>query len=433
MTTKKPLPSFLVILLITFFIAPSYNKPLAIEAATREELEASKADLTAKITALDKEIKEFSKKINETQGEAKTLKKALDSLIARRDILLKEIQKTNLQIRDTEGKLQDTLGDIASTTNTLDRTKAGLAETFRTMLHSNNNTIPIVRILSPSYRISDMFDDIKKSEDISHEINKKIEDLHSLKNVLSFKRDRYEDNKKALENLNSTLNDQQALIEQTKKETANLLTQTKNKEAEYQRLVSERKKKKTELESEVLDVESKIKTIVDASKIPKYGKGILAFPADKVVITQYFGNTPFASKNPQVYNGSGHNGIDLGLPVGTPLYSAAAGVVLGTGDTDASCSGVSYGKWVLIRHDNGLTTLYAHLSVIQTSKGKQVAAREKIGLSGNTGYSTGPHLHFTVYASEAVEITTYRSKVCGTNMTMPIAPRSGYLNPLSYL
>ena len=124
------------------------------------------------------------------------------------------------------------------------------------------------------------------------------------------------------------------------------------------------------------------------------------------------------------------------MKVGTPLLAAAAGTVIGTGNTDAACSGVSYGKWVLIRHTNGLTTLYAHLSVIQSSAGQKVAAGDKIGLSGNTGYSTGPHLHFTVYASDSVHIagpTEYKSKVCGTYLIMPLAPREGYLNPLSYL
>ena len=122
--------------------------------------------------------------------------------------------------------------------------------------------------------------------------------------------------------------------------------------------------------------------------------------------------------------------------MGTPIYSALAGTVVGTGNTDTACNGVSYGKWVLIKHANGLTTLYGHLSVISVSAGDKLTTHQKIGLSGNTGYSTGPHLHFTVYASDSVHIsgpTEYKSKVCGTYLIMPLAPKAGYLNPLSYL
>ena len=351
----------------------------------------------------------------------------------RRNGLTKDIAYTRLRIRQAEDNILFTKGKIQSTETTLERTKGALAESLRTLVYNDSSLPRFVGALADGAHLSDAIDVTTRNSQASGAINEKARALMDVKTTLSIQKASYEQHKNTLLSLNATLTDQKELVDQTSKDKATLLEQTKNKESSYQKLVAERKKKKNDLEAEMLDVEAKLQTIVDVSKLPKFGKGVLQYPLENVIITQYFGNTPFASKNPQVYNGSGHNGIDFGTKVGTPILASAAGVVLGSGDTDASCGGVSYGKWILIKHNNGLSTLYAHLSVIQVKTGEVVTAKQKIGLSGNTGYSTGPHLHFTVYASDAVQITNYKSKVCGTNMTMPIAPRAGYLNPLSYL
>ena len=120
--------------------------------------------------------------------------------------------------------------------------------------------------------------------------------------------------------------------------------------------------------------------------------------------------------------------------MGEDLYSSAAGTVAGVGDTDSVCRYASYGKWVLITHDNGLSTLYAHLSLIKVQKGQYVHKGDLIGYSGNTGHSTGPHLHYSVYASEGVNIGQLKSRACsGAVYTIPLAPFNAYLNPIDYL
>ncbi len=424
--------SFISSLLIaSLFIG--INPFTSVHSQTADQLKGDLDNLSAQIKALDAEIKSFNSKISQTQGEAKTLKQALANLETRRSGLNKDIAYTKLRITQAEENIYFTQNKIKSTESTLERNKLALAESLRTLTHSEQSIPSFVGALAPGARITDALDISKRSGDISNAINEKVRALVDTKTTLSVQKASYIQHKTSLLNLNETLTERKELVDQTSKDKSSLLQKTKNKETEYQKLVSDRKKKKNELEVEMLDVEAKLKTIVDVSKLPKYGKGVLQFPVDNVVITQYFGNTPFSSKNPQVYNGSGHNGLDFGMKVGTPIYAAQAGTVLGTGDTDLACSGVSYGKWVLVKHANGLTTLYAHLSVIQVKAGDTLGGRQKVGLSGNTGYSTGPHLHFTVYASDAVQITNYTSKVCGTNMRMPVAPRAGYLNPLSYL
>lgn len=409
---------------------------MGASAQTADDLKANLDSLSAKIQALDKEIADFNKKISSTQGEAKTLKAALASLELRRAALSKEIDKTRLQIQQTQVSITTTEVKIGVTESKLDKDRRALAETLRTLVYQDTSMPPYVRTLSKGSRLSDVIDELKRSADVSHSVSDMVNDLAITKADLSNQKVVFETNKHKLENLNSMLSGQKQLVDQTAKDKNDLLVKTKNKESEYQKLLADRKAKKDSLEAEVLSVESKLKAFTDVASLPKTGKGVLQYPVSNVVITQYFGTTAFSTQNPQVYNGHGHNGIDLGVKVGTPVYAAASGVVVGTGDTDSSCSGVSYGKWVLIKHNNGLSTLYGHLSVIQATAGQTVSVGDRIGLSGNTGYSTGPHVHFTVYASESVHIagpTEYKSKVCGTYLIMPLAPVSGYLNPLSYL
>ncbi|HEX6257791.1 MAG TPA: M23 family metallopeptidase [Euzebyales bacterium] len=85
-----------------------------------------------------------------------------------------------------------------------------------------------------------------------------------------------------------------------------------------------------------------------------------------------------------------HTGLDLGAPSGTPVAAAAAGVVASAGWMGG------YGNAIDVRHPDGTTTRYAHLSRILVRGGQRVAAGQGIGLVGSTGLSTGPHLHFEV-------------------------------------
>lgn len=86
-----------------------------------------------------------------------------------------------------------------------------------------------------------------------------------------------------------------------------------------------------------------------------------------------------------------HNGIDLAGPVGTPIGAAMPGTVVHT-ETQIG----NYGKFVIVRHDAGFQTLYAHLDRIGVRKGQYVSQGQRVGTMGNTGRSTGPHLHFSI-------------------------------------
>ncbi|MEZ5614844.1 MAG: peptidoglycan DD-metalloendopeptidase family protein [Rhodocyclaceae bacterium] len=98
----------------------------------------------------------------------------------------------------------------------------------------------------------------------------------------------------------------------------------------------------------------------------------------------------------RVINGlarSPHAGIDVAVPTGTPVVAAGRGIVVEAGDYFFN------GNSVYIDHGQGLVTLYCHLDRIEVLPGEPVAAGQRIGLSGNTGRTSGPHLHWTVLAN----------------------------------
>lgn len=117
------------------------------------------------------------------------------------------------------------------------------------------------------------------------------------------------------------------------------------------------------------------------------GSGSFRWPVVSRAVTSGFGSRT----SPNGVGSTNHDGIDIGVPVGTPVYAAARGRV-----TRAGVNG-GYGNYVELQHRAGITSFYGHLSKILTATGKTVGSGARIALSGNTGTSTGPHLHFGVH------------------------------------
>jgi murein DD-endopeptidase MepM/ murein hydrolase activator NlpD len=86
-----------------------------------------------------------------------------------------------------------------------------------------------------------------------------------------------------------------------------------------------------------------------------------------------------------------HNGIDIGVDMWTPVQAAMDGYVADTGYS----SGL--GNYILLSHHAGWASLYGHLQSVSVKRGQRVSLGTRLGYSGNTGYSTGPHLHFSVF------------------------------------
>ncbi|MBI5138426.1 MAG: peptidoglycan DD-metalloendopeptidase family protein [Candidatus Vogelbacteria bacterium] len=417
---------FIAAIIFVFSFLESY-------AETVEELKVKIESSTNSIDALEKQISELNSKIGTYSGQAKTLKNTIASLEATR-------KKIELETKSTEAKITRTnlliksLGDnITDQEETIDSYKARLTEAFKEIAKIDSTTI--ITTLLEAGTVSDLNAQVENIARLDESLRDRIVKLNETKNSLEKNKNTTETERTKLNSLKQTLNDQKKIAASAKTIQETILKQTQNEEATYKRLLIQKQKEKDDVERELVKQESALKITLDQSRLPETKKGVLSWPLNGVIkITQKFGDTDFSKAHSAVYNGKGHNGIDLGGSIGTPILSAESGAVKGTGDTDLTCQGASYGKWVLVEHSNGLSSLYAHLSLIKVSTGQSVAKGQTLGYMGQTGYSTGPHLHFTIYATEGVKIGSLKSKVKGCGVyTIPIASLNAYLNPEDYL
>lgn len=438
---------------ITLSILLLAASPIFFAAANIDDLKFKLEERSGQIKELEKEIKKYQSDVIKTQSESKSI----DSEVRGVDAVLAKLQA---DIKITERRLEfsqltiEKLGqDINGTETNMRKSRVLLADLLRQLDEITAQTM--IEVLLAHSSISGFFDDIENIEHTQQSAKNHLDKLREIKIELENELDTREEEKIRYLRLKDELDDRKSIEADVRNEKTNLLKITKKKEFEYRALLNDRLSKKEALEAEIRTIEEEIQLTIDSSLLPLPSSGILGLPlADtslkpcvngeesfKNCITQFFGNTDFSTKNPQVYSGNGHNGIDFRAAVGTEALSSYDGKVRAIGDTDSQCRGVSYGRWVLVDHPNNLSTLYAHLSKVTVNVGSAVKRSEKIGYTGQTGYATGPHLHFAVFAAQAVQITSlnpgdkyyYRSKICGTPLYIPISPPNGYLNPLSYL
>ena len=404
-----------------------------VVAETREELERAVVEHNSTIETLNKEIEKYEQELNGIASQKQTLQSTVNSLEIQRKQLQAKINATKSKIKTLELEIKQLDQDIHSKGIRIENGKETLGAIARNIDQTEKKSF-VEAILGES-SVSSMWAEIEITQQFERAMRENIEELVYSKTTLTEQRARSEKKRADLLLERKTLVEQEQSLSITVREQKNLLSQTKEKESAFQELLEEKRVAKIAFENALEDLESKLMYTYDPSTLPKTGGGILQWPLDAVKVTQYFGNTKFARSG--AYSGRGHNGIDLRAALGTPVKAALGGVVEGTGNSDSIRGCYSYGKWILLRHPNGLSTLYAHLSQVGVETGSSVPGGAVIGYSGFTGYATGPHLHFGVYASDGVKIVrlgdvTKKLTPC-SNAIVPVSSFGAYLNPIDYL
>jgi murein DD-endopeptidase MepM/ murein hydrolase activator NlpD len=423
--------------------------PIA-RAETVTELRDKIIDSQRQLEEIEKEIKQFEAQLHEVGSEKKTLQSAIRELDISRKKIQSDVRATEHKIASTDLEIEELAREIHVKELEIHRNMEAVAQSFRTIDQLESATL--IEMLLGHESMAEVWDSLAEQTMLQESLREDVRALAALKEEYEHSKGRSLDKRDQLGLLQSDLTGEQRALVESLSEKDKLLSSTKNKESNYQQMLADKKAAREQFEKEMAQYESQLKFILNPATIPTTGSGALRWPFEAAYftehcptlqgalgnahcVTQYFGDTAFAQSG--AYNGKGHNGVDFGVPQGTKIAAALAGTVAGTGNTDAISGCYSYGKWVLIKHGNGLSTLYAHLSSISVSAGQAVTTGQLIGYSGNTGYSTGPHLHFTVYASNGVSIQrlgdfTGRQTGC-SSAAIPVAGYGAYLNPLNFL
>lgn len=357
----------------------------------------------ASLSDLQQQQKDASEKKDELEQEKKDVANQKKTALEKIEELNEEISASEEKLNDLNDKVKELETSIAVKENELkeaEQKQADKEETLEKRLIAQYKTGKVSYwsvILNPSSFL-DFFSNLHNIERIAKIDAELIETIKQEKESIE----------KAKEELSKQKSEVKAAKAEAEKENTILKNNKIIKNSEIAKLTEEEKElqqKIDEYQAEMDKAEAEIKRIAAANSKPSNGatfNGRLAWPCPNYSrITSYFGGR----QSPGGGVGSrNHKGIDLGASHGSNILAAESGTVITVSNTckhdyaktvatKCSCGG-GYGNYVMISHDGGIVTLYAHCASINVSKGQKVSRGQVIAGVGSTGYSTGNHLHF---------------------------------------
>jgi len=379
------------------------------EAALREQISLKEEE----IKKLEAEEAVYKQALSQTQSESKTLKNLISSIESRINQLTVNLKITKAKISKNESDIKLHSREIKEKEKEIQNRKLAMGESMRFLARLENQGL--AAIILRSDKLSDVLNSNQYLVNLENGLYNNFIILERDKAELEGLVGEEKNLKKDLDDFKSELIVKNNLVQKQKEEKNKLLAETKNKEMEYQKMISQVQIKQAEIQSEIFELEDELRGQVGG--VPPPRPGALTWPL-LGRITQGYGPTSITGFYNDAYKF--HNGIDLAAYYGAPIRAALDGVVTASGDNGK----YAYGQWLAIRHSNGLTTLYAHLSAKAASVGQAVSQGQIIGYEGSTGFVTGPHLHFTVYSTNTFRVG---------KRWFGLLPLGGSVNPFDYL
>lgn len=352
-------------------------------------------------TDIEKALKEQERKFKQMQAQIDNAKKKEKEAARRESAFSKEVNRLIGQISITEQRVNVTtlkrnkiLGDLALTNSKISMTSERI-DSVKDLLKGRMIAIykyggmTEFNLLMSAQRAQDALATSYLLGKIAEQDKKLINDLSYQRSTLERAKDELARQKQELEKQNKDLQSQKATLQRTTAERNKLLERARRDKALFQAEQAELLAASQELRGKITELLAAKKRMQEQNSgrtTPLYFKGgRLAWPLRGTITSKYGTRI-----HPVFKTRATHTGIDIDGKKGDPVRAAAPGEVLYTGWLRG------YGQVIILDHGGNLTTVYAHLSSIDSNEGAKVAAGDIVGKVGSTGVTTGNHLHFEV-------------------------------------
>lgn len=385
----------LIIIMMGFILLPSvYVWAQLTSDDIALEINSLQQDINSKkqeIDEIEAQISKYQTSIRNKQSEQSNLSNQigiLDDQITKTELEVKKIQE---QVNQINLEIQLNQDNINQTNNRIQKVRSQIAEFIRTMNRQDDKTYLEVVVLYGS--LSEFFNEITYLENLESDLKLGLDQVKSLKTELETEQTDLANRHLKLNEIKQDLADKREDLSLSQNTKSYLLDQTKRDEARYQQLLKEEKSIYERTNNEIAYLEKTVREkMASSGQLGDISKSGMIWPVTSQYITAYFHDPDYPYRH--IFE---HPAIDIRAKQSESIKAAASGYVARAKD-----AGMGY-SYIMLIHDNGISTVYGHVSKILVDEETYVVQGQTIGLVGGTPgtpgagrLTTGPHLHFEV-------------------------------------
>ena len=347
----------------------------------------------AEIDKLKNEANDLGNQKKELEAKLKELAGDKVKVLEQKKVLDQQIANTSAQIGNVEAQIADYASLITQTEEELadaEKREEAQYELFcqRVRAMEESGEVSYWSVLFGASSFTDMLARLDDVNEVMEADQKVIDDLKTLQVEITEKKEQLEDSKAEREAAKADLVSKKSELDKQRKQAISLVNEINDNEQENKETLAALDAEEDRILAEALRLSKKLAEEQAAQgKSPQSNPGGYIWPVDSRYITSTVGGRT----SPGGIGSTNHKGTDIGrVGYTSPIYAAKSGTVI------VSQYSSSYGNYVVISHGSGNTTLYGHMSSRSVSVGQYVNQGDVLGITGSTGHSTGPHLHFEV-------------------------------------